>query len=204
MVTEDQALRGHASRPFAVPETNVVLGAPLEGPWPGAEVLYLAAGCFWGVEEILWQLPGVVDTSVGYMGGFTPNPTYDEVCTGLTGHAETCLVAYDPDRLPVREILRAFWEKHDPTQGYRQGNDVGTQYRSALFVTTPQQRTAGEQTRLEFQQVLDEHGLGPITTEILDAADHPYYLAEPVHQQYLAKVPNGYRCHASTGLRLPA
>lgn len=203
MVAPDQALPGHRSRTFSVPVTHVVLGTPLEGPWPGAEVIYLAAGCFWGVEEIYWRLPGVVATSVGYMGGYSPNPTYEEVCTGLTGHTETCLVAYDPQRVSTLDILRVFWEKHDPTQGYQQGNDIGTQYRSAIFVTTPEQAVEAERTRTAFQSVLDDRGYGTITTEILDAGDHHYYLAEGYHQQYLHKVPNGYRCHASTGLSLP-
>ena len=204
MITPTDALPGHASPVFAVPETNIVLGTPLLGSWPGTEVIYVAAGCFWGVEEMYWLLPGVVATSVGYMGGYSTNPTYEEVCTGLTGHTETTLVAYDPRRVSTHDVLRLFWEHHDPTQGYRQGNDIGTQYRSALFVTNPEQRMLAEQTRASFQRVLDERSYGAITTEILDAANHVYYPAEPIHQQYLAKVPNGYRCHAATGLTLPS
>lgn len=170
---------------------------------PAVETIYLAAGCFWGVEEIYWSLPGVVATSVGYQGGTTPDPTYEAVCTGRTGHAEVVRVDYDPGRISTRDILRAFWEKHDPTQGNRQGNDVGTQYRSAIFTTTAEQRATALQTRDEFQTVIDERGYGPITTEIDDAADHRFWPAEEYHQRYLEKNPHGYRCHATTGLRLP-
>ena len=203
MVTPDRALPGRPTPAFTLAATNLVLGTPLTGPWPGAEVLYVAAGCFWGVEEMYWQLDGVVGTSVGYMGGFTPNPTYEEVCTGLTGHAEVVQVGYDPQRVSTEEILRLFWEHHDPTQGNAQGNDIGTQYRSALYVTTPEQRDEAARTRDAFQAVLTAAHRGAITTEIRDAAGLTYFPAEDYHQQYLHVRPNGYRCHGATGLRLP-
>ena len=161
-------------------------------------------GCFWGAEELYWRLPGVVSTSVGYQGGFSPHPTYEEVCTGLTGHAEVVHIAYDPEEIDTYDILKNFWENHDPTQGMRQGNDVGTQYRSAIYVTTPEQRTLAEATRAAYSGVILSRGYPEITTEIADAAAHPYFLAEDFHQQYLYKVPHGYRCHANTGLALPA
>ena len=205
MATPEGALPGHREPIFEVPDIHAVLGSSLRGPWsPTSESIYLAAGCFWGVEEIYWRLPGVVSTSVGYMGGFSPNPTYEEVCTGLTGHTETVHVAYEPSQISTYEILKAFWENHDPTQGYRQGNDIGTQYRSAVFATTDEQRALAADTAAAFAAVIAERGYGPITTEIADAEGMPYYLAEDYHQQYLYKVPNGYRCHASTGLTLPS
>jgi peptide-methionine (S)-S-oxide reductase len=160
-------------------------------------------GCFWGAEELYWVVPGVVTTSVGYMGGYTPNPTYEEVCTGLTGHTEAVLVVYEPSTLSTLDVLRIFWEHHDPTQGFRQGNDVGTQYRSAIFTTTAPQRELAERTRDDYDAALRARGFDPITTEILDAADFEYYPAEAYHQQYLAKNPNGYRCHARTDVSLP-
>lgn len=204
MVTADQALPGHPDPIYQVSDVHAVLGSSLRGPWPGTERIYLAAGCFWGVEEIFWQLPGVVSTSVGYQGGFSANPTYEEVCTGLTGHTEVVSVTYDPKRISTYELLKAFWEKHDPTQGMRQGNDIGSQYRSAVYVTSADQRDVAEATRAAFGQVIASRGYGEITTQIEDAAAHPYYLAEAYHQQYLYKNPAGYRCHASTGLTLPA
>ena len=204
MVEPAKALPGRSSRPLPVSEKHAVLGAPLEGPWPaGSEVIYLAAGCYWGVEEIYWQTPGVINTSVGFMGGITPHPTYEEVCTGLTGHTETTLVVYDPAQISTLEILRIFWENHDPTQGYRQGNDVGTQYRSAIFWTTPEQEKLARETAEAYNRVLVERGYGEVTTEIAPAADFAYYLAQDSHQQYLYKIPNGYRCHANTGIALP-
>ena len=166
--------------------------------------IYLAMGCFWGAEEIYWRLPGVVTTSVGYMGGFTPNPTYEEVCTGMTGHTETVFVGYRYDELSTYDILKIFWENHDPTQGYRQGNDIGTQYRSAIFYTTDEQRELAEATRHSYAEVIAARGYPDITTEILPARDFTYFPAEDYHQQYLYKVPNGYRCHANTGVALPA
>ena len=197
-----EALPGRPLRSYDVPATHAVLGTPLEGPIPaGHAELMVGTGCFWGSERLLWQLPGVWSTSVGYQGGSTPNPTYDEVCTGRTGHTEVVRIVYDPTVLTHHELLRWFWENHDPTQGYRQGNDVGTQYRSAVYVTSQEQRAVAETTRAQFQSVIDAAGYDPITTEILDAPD--YYFAEGYHQQYLLKNPHGYDCHSSTGLRLP-
>lgn len=173
------------------------------GPWPEKQHIYLAMGCFWGAEKKMWQIPGVYATSVGYQGGITPWPTYEETCTGKTGHTETVLVVYDPGKVDLWDILRVFWQNHDPTQGYRQGNDIGTQYRSAIFYTTPaQQQLVAESARL-FEQALAADGFGTITTEIADASDKPYYQAEEYHQQYLFKNPNGYDCHAETGTHLP-
>lgn len=204
MVSADQSLPGRSTRPMPVAEKNAVLGSSLEGPWGlGVEVIYLAAGCYWGVEEIYWQTSGVVGTSVGFMGGFTPHPTYEETCSGLTGHTETTLVAYNSQEISTLEILRIFWENHDPTQGFRQGNDVGTQYRSAIFWTTPEQHTLASQTANAYNGVLVDRGLGEVTTQIAPAADFIYYLAQDSHQQYLDKNPNGYRCHANTGFALP-
>lgn len=203
-IDADNALPGRPNYPFTVPEHHVVLGTSLHEPFgDGIEVMYVAMGCFWGAEEYYWQLPGVVSTAVGYMGGYSAHPTYEEVCTGRTGHAEAVLVAYDPAKVPTVEILRLFWEHHDPTQGDRQGNDIGTQYRSALFWTTQEQRALAEKTRNAYQQVLTAQGLGEITTQIEPAAEHPFYYAEEYHQQYLHKVPHGYRCHANTGVPLP-
>lgn len=205
MVTADAALPGHAQPVFDVGDVHAVLGGSLRGPWsPTTEVIYLASGCFWGAEELMWAVPGVVSTSVGYMGGFSPHPTYEEVCTGRTGHTETVMVAYEPSSVALFDLLKIFWENHDPTQGFRQGNDVGTQYRSAIFYTTDAQRALAEATRDAYARVIAERGYGPITTAILPAADHVYFLAEDYHQQYLHKVPHGYRCHANTGLALPA
>jgi len=201
MVDPDSAIPSRTSSPFPVPERNIVLGTSLLGPWDeDAQVLYVGMGCFWGAEEYFWNAPGVVGTAVGYQGGFSAYPTYEEVCTGRTGHTESTLVAYT---CPTLDILRVFWEHHDPTQGYRQGNDIGTQYRSALYYTTPEQLTLIEQTRDAYQTVLDERGYGAITTEVAPASEHPFYPAEDYHQQYLQKVPNGYRCHANTGVPLP-
>jgi peptide-methionine (S)-S-oxide reductase len=205
MVTPEQALPGRAQRPFAVPARHAVLGTSLEGPWPeGTEVIYLAMGCFWGAEKAFWQLPGVVTTAVGYQGGYTPNPTYEETCTGATGHAETVLVAYDPARISAGQVLQAFWEHHDPTQGFRQGNDHGTQYRSAVFWTTSQQRQAYEATRAAYQKRLRDNGFGDITTEGRPADEAaPFYYAEDYHQQYLFKIPNGYCPDHGTGVSCP-
>ncbi|WP_226963776.1 peptide-methionine (S)-S-oxide reductase MsrA [Nostocoides sp. F2B08] len=205
MVSREDALPGREHRLFPVPETHEVLGTPLEGPWPdGTEVLYVAMGCFWGVERIFWQLPGVVTTAAGYMGGFTPNPTYEESCTGRTGHAEAVLVAYDPTRITPEELLAAFWENHDPTQRNRQGNDIGTAYRSALYFTTPEQEAAIEDTRERFQGELSRKGFGEITTEIAPAEKAgPFWYAEDYHQQYLHKNPGGYCNHGPYGCSLP-
>lgn len=205
MVAPDAALPGRAQPIFEVGDTHAVLGGSLRGPWSAStEVIYLASGCFWGAEELMWAIRGVVSTSVGYMGGFTGNPTYEEVCTGRTGHTETVMVAYVPVEVTLFDILKVFWENHDPTQGFRQGNDIGTQYRSAIFYTTPEQKALAEATRDAYQRAISERGYGAITTEIEPAAGHTYYLAEEYHQQYLYKVPHGYRCHANTGLALPA
>jgi peptide-methionine (S)-S-oxide reductase len=205
MVAPSDALPGRAAPVLPHPAPHTVLGTSLTGPWPeGTHVIYLAMGCFWGAEEIFWRLPGVVTTSVGYMGGFTPNPSYEEVCTGRTGHTETTLVAYDPLTISTYDILKVFWENHDPTQGYQQGNDLGTQYRSAVFTTTDEQAALAERTRDAYAPVIADRGYPAITTQIDDAASWDYFLAEDYHQQYLYKNPNGYRCHAKTGLALPA
>ncbi len=213
MVTPDRALPGRSGYPYTVPERHAVLGTPLAGPWPaGTAVLHLALGCFWGAEKELWQLPGVVTTAAGYQGGYTAFPTYEEVCTGFTGHAETVLVAYDPAVLPHAELLRVFWELHDPTQGFRQGNDVGTQYRSAIHWTTPEQEAAALATRDLYAARLRENGYGAVTTEIrpvqgvagaTDPGAGTFYYAEDYHQQYLHKVPHGYCPVHSTGVACP-
>jgi len=205
MVSREDALPGRDHRPFAVPTTHEVLGTPLEGPWPeGTEVLYVAMGCFWGVERIFWQLPGVISTAAGYMGGFTPNPTYEESCTGRTGHAEAVLVAYDPAVIGPEDLLAAFWENHDPTQRNRQGNDVGTAYRSALYFTTPEQEAAIRDTSERFQAELSRKGFGEITTEVAPAEEAgPFWYAEDYHQQYLHKNPGGYCNHGPYGCSLP-
>jgi peptide-methionine (S)-S-oxide reductase len=162
---------------------------------------FFGMGCFWGAERRFWQLPGVYTTAVGYQGGPTPNPTYEETCTGLTGHTEAVRVVYDPAIISYEDLLKVFWETHDPTQGFRQGNDMGSQYRSALYWTDDSQREAAEQSRERYQKSLDAVGLGAITTEFLPAPT--FYYAEGYHQQYLAKVPNGYDCHANTGVPYP-
>lgn len=211
MVPPESALPGRDVPVLASPAPHTVLGTSLTGPWADAdghdrdiEVIYLAMGCFWGAEEIYWQLPGVVATSVGYMGGATPNPTYEEVCTGRTGQAEAVMVAYDPALLSTYDVLKTFWESHDPTQGNRQGNDIGTQYRSAIWTTTDEQVGLARRTRDAYAAVIAERGYPEITTEIAGVEGVPYYLAEDYHQQYLDKNPHGYRCHANTGLALPA
>jgi peptide-methionine (S)-S-oxide reductase len=205
MVDPEKALPGRQDYPFTLARDHAVLGTPLAGPWGDtAQTLYVAMGCFWGAEEYFWQAPGVVCTAVGYQGGYTAYPTYEEVCSGRTGHTESAMVVYDPARTSMVDILRVFWEHHDPTQGYRQGNDLGTQYRSALFWTDEEQHEEIERTREAYQQALTARGLGQITTEVAPAAQHPFYFAEEYHQQYLYKVPHGYRCHANTGVALPA
>ena len=204
MVDSASALPGRDREIFTVPTSHAVLGSPLHPEDGDLERIYLAMGCFWGAEELYWQLPGVTATSVGYMGGFTAHPTYEEVCTGLTGHTETVFVAYRPAEVSTFDILKVFWENHDPTQGYRQGNDVGTQYRSAIFYTTAEQESVAVATRDSYARGVAARGYPEITTEIVPAADAIYYPAEDYHQQYLYKVPNGYRCHANTGLALPA
>ena len=199
MVAPERALPGRTDRSMPVPDAHEVNGRPLVGPWPeGMEQIALGMGCYWGSEEIYWQIPGVYTTAVGFAGGYTPNPTYDETCTGMTGHAEVVLVVYDPAEVSLEELLVPFWEQHDPTQGMRQGNDMGSQYRSAIYTTTPEQATVAAASAEHYQQRLDAAGRGRITTEIAPL-EHFYY-AEPVHQQYLAKNPYGYRCHAATGV----
>jgi peptide-methionine (S)-S-oxide reductase len=201
MVSPDQALPGR-SEEMPVPERHYVLDTPLKPPFPdGLEELVVGMGCFWGAERVFWQAPGVYTTAVGYAGGYTENPTYEEACSGRTGHAEVVRVVFDPKQVSRDEILRLFWENHDPTQGMRQGNDMGTQYRSAVYVTTPEQRAAAEASRDAYQRVLHEAGYGEITTEIADA--RPFYYAEDYHQQYLAKNPNGYCGLGGTGVACP-
>jgi peptide-methionine (S)-S-oxide reductase len=200
-VSASDALPGRAT-PLRVPDKHFVNGAPLQPPFPaGLEDAYFALGCFWGAERLFWKLPGVYSTSVGYAGGYTPNPTYEEDCSGRTGHAEVVRVVFDPRQVRYEDLLKAFWESHDPTQGMRQGNDIGTQYRSALYVTSPAQRAAAESSKRAFQAGLTAAGYGSITTEIVDAPD--YYYAEDYHQQYLAKNPNGYCGLGGTGVSCP-
>jgi len=200
--TPAQALPGRPVPAFTVPERHAVLGTPISGPVPdGMAEAFFGMGCFWGAERRFWQMPGVYTTAVGYQGGQTPNPTYDETCTGLTGHTEAVRVVYDPAVVSYAELLTVFWETHDPTQGFRQGNDRGSQYRSALYWTSDDQRAAAEASRGVYQEALTRAGLGAITTEMLPAP--AFYYAEAHHQQYLAKVPNGYDCHANTGIPYP-
>jgi len=202
MVGSAEALAGRGARPFAVPGRHFVLDTPLEPPYPdGLETAYFALGCFWGAERRFWQVDGVFTTASGYQGGFTPNPTYEEVCTAKTGHAEVVKVVFDPAKVSYRDLLTVFWEAHDPTQGMRQGNDVGTQYRSAIYVTSDAQKQAAVETRDAFQPVLTGAGYGEITTEIADAGE--FYYAEDYHQQYLAKNPNGYCGLGGTGQSCP-
>ena len=202
MISPEEALPGRATTPYPVPATHAVLGTPLKGPWPeGTQVIYVAMGCFWGAERIFWQLDGVYTTAVGYAGGFTPNPTYEEVCSGSTGHTEAVLVVFDPAKVSLDRILQTFWEGHDPTQGMRQGNDHGTQYRSAIYWRTPEQRDAALATRDAYAERLQAAGHGEITTEIADAG--PFFYAEDYHQQYLAKNPNGYCGIRGTGMSCP-
>ena len=173
-------------------------------PWPaGLEVIYFGMGCFWGAEEIFWRIPGVFTTAVGYQGGVSPHPTYEEVCSGRTGHTEAVLVAYDPAKVTTTELLQHFWQEHDPTQGMRQGNDVGSQYRSAIYWTTEEQSVLAAESAAIYEPVLIDRGYGTVTTEIAPAEGRPFYYAEEYHQQYLYKVPNGYRCHSQTGVPLP-
>ncbi len=201
MPSEDQALPGRAT-PMPIGEAHFVNGHPLRPPFPeGIAQAMFGLGCFWGAERRFWQQPGVYSTAVGYAAGFTPNPTYEEVCTGLTGHNEVVLVAYDPKEIDYRGLLQVFWEAHDPTQGMRQGNDRGTQYRSGIYTFSEEQRQAAEHTRALYQAGLDASGRGRITTEILDAPT--FYYAEDYHQQYLAKNPNGYCGLGGTGVCLP-
>jgi peptide-methionine (S)-S-oxide reductase len=202
MVTPAEALAGRTDQVMPVPDAHVVLGTPLQGPWPeGLQTAVFAMGCFWGAERVFWQTSGVHSTAVGYAGGFTPNPTYEETCTGRTGHTEAVLVVFDPAKVSYDQLLKVFWEHHDPTQGMRQGNDVGTQYRSAVYWTDDAQRAAAEGSRDRYQGQLDRVGYGRITTELAPLAT--FFYAEPYHQQYLAKNPNGYCGIAGTGVSCP-
>ena len=197
----DQALPGRPDR-MPVPEAHFVLGNPLEPPFPdGMKLALFGMGCFWGAERKFWQAGGVYTTAVGYAAGHTPNPTYQEVCSGMTGHNEVVRVVFDPRVTSYEEMLRIFWEGHDPTQGMRQGNDVGTQYRSGIYVFDTAQRAAAEASRDAYARALTAAGYGPITTEILDAG--PFYYAEDYHQQYLARNPGGYCGHGGTGVACP-
>jgi peptide-methionine (S)-S-oxide reductase len=199
--TREEALKGRGEK-MPVPPRHDVLDAPLSGPFPaGLETALFGLGCFWGAEKTFWQVPGVFTTAVGYAAGSTPNPTYREVCSGMTGHAEVVLVVFDPRRVTYDELLKVFWESHDPTQGMRQGNDVGTQYRSGIYYYSDAQRAAAERSRDEYQRALSTSGYGPITTEIVAAPE--FYYAEDYHQQYLSKNPNGYCGHGGTGVSCP-
>ena len=207
LMPEGRTLPGRDQRFFDLPERHRVLDAPLvadpaDGTAPeGFEVAYFGLGCFWGAEEVFWQKPGVYSTSVGYQGGTTPNPSYDEVCSGLTNHTEAVRVVFDPSVVSYADLVKTFFEVHDPTQGMRQGNDVGTQYRSALYFTSPEQEKVARELTQVYADELARRGIGPVTTEIREAPT--YYYAEPYHQQYLDRVPNGYRCHANTGVPFP-
>jgi peptide-methionine (S)-S-oxide reductase len=201
MVSRAAALPGRAT-PIPTAREHFVFHTPLMGPFAsGTETAYFALGCFWGAERRFWTQPGVVSTAVGYMGGYTPNPTYEEVSSGMTGHAETVRVIFDPARTSYAALVTAFFEGHDPTQGMRQGNDVGTQYRSAIFAATAQQRVLAQHAIAEYQPRLTAAGYGRITTEVVDAG--PFYFAEDYHQQYLAKNPHGYCGHGGTGVSCP-
>ncbi|MDT8869128.1 peptide-methionine (S)-S-oxide reductase MsrA [Vibrio fluvialis] len=201
MVTAETALPGR-STPMSVEDTHFVNQTSLSAALAaGQEEILIGMGCFWGAERLFWQLDGVVSTSVGYAGGYTPNPTYEEVCTGRTGHTEVVRVIYNPSVLPLNVLLHAFWERHDPTQGMRQGNDLGTQYRSAIYTYSDEQQAIAEQSKADYQALLEEHQRDLITTEILPAG--PYYFAETYHQQYLAKNPQGYCGLGGTGVCFP-
>ena len=202
MVSAAEALPGRTDQTMPVPVAHFVNGAPLVGPWPeGHDTLVVGMGCFWGAERKFWQAPGVHSTAVGYAGGFTPNPSYEEVCSGLTGHTEVVLVVWDTSRTSLEAMLRIFWENHDPTQGMRQGNDIGTQYRSAIYWHGEAQRVVAESSRDLFEAELKSAGYGAITTEIAPLG--PFFYAEPYHQQYLGKNPNGYCAIGGTGVSCP-
>jgi peptide-methionine (S)-S-oxide reductase len=199
MPSEADALPGRAQTPFPVPDVHAVLGTPLKPPFPeGLEVAVFGLGCFWGAERLFWRLDGVYSTAAGYAGGFTPNPTYEEVCSGMTGHTEVVQVVFDPTKISYAELLKVFFEEHDPTQGMRQGNDVGTQYRSAIYYTTDEQKRVAEDALSTYDDALRARGFEPVTTEV--AASGPFYYAEDYHQQYLHKVPNGYCGLKGTGV----
>jgi peptide-methionine (S)-S-oxide reductase len=198
--SKDQALAGREDR-IAIAPRHRVLDAPLDGPFEGCERAMFAMGCFWGAEKKFWTVPGVVSTAVGYAAGFTPNPTYKEVCSGATGHAEVVRVVFDPKRVTYEQLLKVFWENHDPTQGMRQGNDVGTQYRSGIYAFNAEQRRAAEESRAAYQVELSGAGYEDITTELADATE--FFFAEDYHQQYLAKNPHGYCGLGGTGITCP-
>jgi peptide-methionine (S)-S-oxide reductase len=201
LIDPDRALSGRDA-PMPIPARHEVLGTPLAPPFPeGFEQIVVGMGCFWGAERVFWQADGIYTTAVGYAGGFTPNPTYDEVCSAGTGHTEVVLAVFDPGATSLDAMLKLFWENHDPTQGMRQGNDVGTQYRSAIYASSDAQREAANASREMYQQQLTASGYGEITTEIVDAG--PFYYAEDYHQQYLAKNPNGYCGLGGTGVSCP-
>jgi peptide-methionine (S)-S-oxide reductase len=201
MPAPDEALPGR-SEPIPTAERHFVNGKPLKGPYPeGIETIVFGMGCFWGAERLFWQIPGVHVTAVGYAAGHTPNPTYEEVCSGMTGHNEVVLVAYDPQQVPLQKLLKVFWESHDPTQVMRQGNDVGTQYRSGIYTNTPEQKEAAEASRDAYADALKARGLGPVATEIAPAPE--FYFAEDYHQQYLAKNPAGYCGIRGIGVAYP-
>jgi peptide-methionine (S)-S-oxide reductase len=201
MIDAERALAGRSAE-MPVAARHAVLGTPMKPPFPaGVQQLVVGMGCFWGAEKAFWQLPGVYTTAVGYAGGFTPNPTYEEVCSGSTGHAEVVLLVFDPEKLSLEQALKTFWEGHDPTQGMRQGNDMGTQYRSAIYYTSEAEREALQRSRAAYQQQLSAAGFGEITTEIAPAG--PFYYAEDYHQQYLHKNPWGYCPDHGTGVACP-
>jgi peptide-methionine (S)-S-oxide reductase len=202
LVDAGEALPGRDAPLPGIPDRHAVLGTPLKPPFPeNLEQVVFGLGCFWGAERLFWELPGVYTTAVGYAGGFTPNPTYEEVCSARTGHTEAVLVVFDPEQVSFDELLKVFWEGHDPTQGMRQGNDMGTQYRSAIYTTTDAQRQAAYESRARYQDALSAAGRGDITTEIAPAG--PFFYAEDYHQQYLHKVPNGYCGLGGTGVSCP-
>jgi peptide-methionine (S)-S-oxide reductase len=201
MVAPENALPGRPD-PIPTSDTHFVLGTPIKPPFPeGLQTAVVGMGCFWGAERVFWLTEGVYTTAVGYAGGYTPNPTYEETCSGKTGHTEAVLVVFDPEQISYEEILKLFWENHDPTQGMRQGNDVGTQYRSAVYTTAPDQLAAVESTRAAFAEQLKGAGYGEISTEVAELRE--FYYAEDYHQQYLAKVPNGYCGLGGTGVSCP-
>jgi peptide-methionine (S)-S-oxide reductase len=205
MPAPEDALPGRGEPAFEIADRNVVLDTPMKPPFPaGTETAYFALGCFWGAERLFWELDGVYTTAVGYAGGSTPNPTYEEVCSGRTGHAEAVLVAYDPEKVSYADLLKVFFEEHDPTQGMRQGNDVGTQYRSAIYFTNDEQKATAEMALESYDEALRAKGHDPVTTEIEPAG--PFYYAEDYHQQYLHKVPDGYCGLKGTGVscRIPS
>jgi peptide-methionine (S)-S-oxide reductase len=202
MIDPAEALPGREAPAFHIPDTHAVLGTAIKPPFPdGMESAVFGLGCFWGAERLFWTLDGVYTTAVGYAGGYTPNPTYEEVCSARTGHAEVVLVVYDPTKISYGELLKVFFEEHDPTQGMRQGNDVGTQYRSAIYYTSDDQKRIAEMALGEYESALGERGMGSITTEVAQAGE--FYYAEDYHQQYLHKVPNGYCGLKGTGVSCP-